>query len=115
VPLLDRRVVDFAYAVPGSVRAARGGPPKPLLAGALAGELRSELLALPKHGFSLPIGSWMRGPLREMTEASVAAVKRHGLFDADPVWRGFLEYPQGPDWSRVWLLSVLGRWLERAR
>ncbi|SIO55263.1 asparagine synthase (glutamine-hydrolysing) [Singulisphaera sp. GP187] len=116
VPLLDRRLTDYAYALPGALRVDRGGPNKTLLAGALEGRLPPPLLALKKRGFTLPQARWMAGPLRDLFEGFIDATRRSGLVDpagVDTIWRDFLAEPNGSTWSRAWIVGVLGAWLNR--
>jgi asparagine synthase (glutamine-hydrolysing) len=113
VPLLGTGVVDTAlrFARPSIVR-----PGKPWLVKALEGRMPPEVLAGRKRGFSLPQARWMRGPLRDSFEARIEAVAQSGHVDPDGVrrvWERFLREPQGPAWSRAWLLGSLGEWLSR--
>ena len=58
----------------------------------------------------------MRGPLREAFEARVDAVAGSGQLEPHAVraiWERFLREPDGPAWSRAWLLGVVGQWLAR--
>lgn len=65
VPLLDPAVVELATAMPSSwkIRGARG---KHILKKAYAADLPPAVLRGPKMGFELPIGEFLRGPLRAM-------------------------------------------------
>lgn len=117
VPLLDRRVLDRFYAVPGSERVVRGAPNKHLLVEALPKQPAPEILTQGKRGFSLPQASWMAGPLRPRFEELLDSAGRSGWLDpvgVKTVWSDFLVDTTGPTWSRAWLLGVLGQWLQRA-
>ena len=116
VPLLDRVLVDYVYSLPGKWRVRRKGVNKPLLVEALGVGFRPEILALGKRGFSLPIEHWMTGHMRpycehllqrtcDCAEMEPSAVKK--------VWSDFLSEPNGPAWSRAWLLVVLGAWYDK--
>ncbi len=116
VPLLDRPLLDWVYALPGAWRTPRGGQNKPLLADAMAGRLNPRLQALPKRGFSLPQAAWMAGPLRPRFEHLMDRVAAAGLVEPEAirqVWRDFLADQGGPTWSRAWTLGVLGSWLDQ--
>jgi asparagine synthase (glutamine-hydrolysing) len=65
VPYLGRDVVSFVTALPDAVK-IRGGETKILLRRALAGIVPESVIARPKQGFDLPLGRWIRGPLREL-------------------------------------------------
>src|SRR5207247_1322606 len=60
-PLLDRRVVEFAFRIPTSSKMPRLRA-KHLLKVIARDRLPRELLRLKKHGFDAPIGAWIRGP-----------------------------------------------------
>ncbi len=93
-PLLDRRVADFVWRLPsGFLMDAAGG--KRVLRGVLARYVPPELTDRPKRGFGVPIGAWLRGPLREWAEALLdpRALAEGGLLDPGAVrdlWRQHL-------------------------
>jgi asparagine synthase (glutamine-hydrolysing) len=64
VPLLDPRVVAFAWRLPDDMRFAQGVG-KVLLRQLLYRHVPRELVERPKQGFSIPLDEWLRGPLRE--------------------------------------------------
>jgi asparagine synthase (glutamine-hydrolysing) len=66
VPLLDHKLVEFAYALPLSMK-LRAGQRKYLLRKALTRVLPQDHLALKKKGFRIPLVPWMRGGLRDWT------------------------------------------------
>ncbi len=67
VPLLDHRVVEFAWTLPLPWKAGRGEG-KRILKRILARHVPSDLVDRPKMGFGVPIDSWLRGPLRDWAE-----------------------------------------------
>jgi asparagine synthase (glutamine-hydrolysing) len=89
---------------------------KALLRDAFPCFLRPELLNQPKKGFVLPVKRWMLGPLRPLCEDALAKLKSVPFVDPQAIescWRNFLRQPETPIWSRVWVLVVLGYYLER--
>ena len=117
VPFLGQKVVDYACALPGSVRAPRKSQPKHLLRAAMADQLPDSVFRRPKSGFSLPFGSWLFGPLREQCEAAVASLANCSLFDAAVVKRQWQRYERQRDafhWSRPLSFVVLGNYVGRA-
>jgi asparagine synthase (glutamine-hydrolysing) len=117
VPLLDRALLDYVYALPAQWRTPRGQQNKPLLADAMADRGRFAAIGrFPKRGFSLPQAAWMAGPLREDFEHHLGVLGDSGLLDprtVQRVWRDFLADLNGPTWSRLWMLGGLGSWLAR--
>jgi asparagine synthase (glutamine-hydrolysing) len=64
VPLLDHEFVEWASGVPSSLK-LRGQEGKYLLKKSLEPHLSHDILYRDKMGFSIPLASWFRGPLRE--------------------------------------------------
>ncbi|KZY89763.1 hypothetical protein A3744_06325 [Oleiphilus sp. HI0073] len=70
LPLLNHRVVEFAWQTPLS-RKIKDGQTKWLLRQVLYKYVPKELIERPKMGFSVPVATWLRGPLREWAEALI--------------------------------------------
>ena len=96
VPLLDHRVVEFAWRLPTARLIAQGKGKRPLRA-VLDRYVPSALIDRPKMGFGVPIGEWLRGPLRGWAEdlLSPAAIEADGLFDAAPLRIRLAEHLSG--------------------
>ena len=79
-PLLDHRVVEFSAKLAWNQKVTRGET-KSVLRRSLAKRLPAHLFKRPKQGFALPIGQWLRGPLRQWSEdlISEAALRDAGL------------------------------------
>lgn len=117
VPYLDRRVVEFVAALPGSMKLSRN-PTKSLLIEAMRGALPRAIYERPKHGFTFPWDVWLRERLRDTVSATL---DRHDAGEtlglrpgvAQELWRGFLGGAPGVTWSRVWGLYVAIDWCRR--
>ena len=93
-PLLDHHVVELAFSLPQRVL-VRDGVGKWVLRCVLDRYVPRELIERPKAGFSIPLGDWLRGPLREWAESLLDTTKlvEEGLLDADKItlmWRQHL-------------------------
>lgn len=118
VPMLSRSMLDLAYSIPGDRLLPAGAPSKHVERTAFADLLREPLLNQPKRGFTLPIGEWMLGPLKEEARAGCETLKRTGVvrpMGVDRIWKAFVNEPKSPVWSRAWALVVLGNYLGRAK
>lgn len=102
--------------IPGNIRLPRHGETKTLLRRAFAADIGPDLARQGKRGFVLPLARWMRGPLRELCANAVDRLKQSGLCDpagVELVWNAYLAAPETQNWSRAWMLCVLGDWIKR--
>ena len=58
VPLLDHRIVEFAFSIPSNIN-LKDSHPKGLFLDTLKDNLSHDLLYRPKEGFNAPTSSWM--------------------------------------------------------
>jgi asparagine synthase (glutamine-hydrolysing) len=116
VPMLDQRVLDLMFSVPGRIRLPHRRADKHLMRLAFAPFLRPALARQQKRGFTLPIRRWMLGPLRDLCEHSLISLKRLNILrpeGIDLVWNTFLENPESPIWTRAFNLCVLGLYVKQ--
>ena len=115
VPLLDHRVVEYAWRLPMRLK-VRDGVGKWPLRQLLAGHLPPALLEHPKMGFGVPLDDWLRGPLKVWAEALLDPVRldRQGLLYSEPVSRCWREHLSGRrNWAyHLWDVLMLQSWLE---
>lgn len=114
VPLLDHRVVEFAWRLPPSLK-MRDGQAKWTLRQVLEKYLPRELFERPKMGFGIPVGQWLRGPLRDWAEEMLepSRLKSDGLLDVEAVRRLWSQHLAGSDeWQyQLWNFILLQAWL----
>jgi asparagine synthase (glutamine-hydrolysing) len=116
VPLLDHRVVSYAWTLPLSFK-VRGGHGKWLLRRVLDRYVPRTLIDRPKMGFGVPIDAWLRGPLREWAEGLLAPahLSSCGFVRVAPVRRAWQEHLEGTrNWQYpLWTVLMLQAWRER--
>lgn len=110
-PLLDHAVLEFAHALPlGYKMTRRRG--KRILRDTFGHLLPPELLSAPKRGFGVPLGQWLRGPLKGQMTAILSdqsRIARSGLVAADRIAELCGQHLAGrfDHSARLWSLMVL--------
>lgn len=116
IPLLDHRIVEWAWRVPADIR-SRHGVSKWLLRQVLYKHVPAHLIERPKSGFGIPIGRWLRNELREWAEhlLAPAALTSGGLLNPAPIRQVWQEHLDGRrDWQhRLWTVLMFQAWRER--
>ena len=114
-PLLDYRLIEFAWTLPLSMK-VRGGKGKRVLRRVLSRYVPDALIDRPKMGFGIPLERWLRGRLRDWAETLLdeSAIRAHGLLDPAPVRQKWQEHLAGThDWKyHLWAVLMLQAWLQ---
>jgi asparagine synthase (glutamine-hydrolysing) len=115
VPLIDPRLVEKMFSIPGPLKMDRTTP-KPLLVQSVRSELPKEIVHRRKQGFTFPFEHWLRNEMRHDVQRSFSSLSKGPIGSvvsddaASQVWSGF---QQGrTSWSRPWSLHILQRWCE---
>lgn len=115
VPILDHRVVAFAWSLPLSLR-IHDGIGKRLLRELLYRHVPRALIERPKMGFAVPIHDWLRGPLRDWAEVLLDEnrLRREGFFDPAPIRTRWTEHLSGRrNWQhQLWEVLMFQAWQE---
>lgn len=116
VPLLDHRVVEFAWSLPRHMR-LRGGQSKWLLRQVLYRHMPRALIERPKAGFAVPVADWLRGPLRDWAEDLLdeRRLRDDGLFEPALIraaWAAHLA-GRGNHWQGLWGVCMAQAWYAR--
>lgn len=115
-PFLDHRVLQFAWSLPDTMKIS-GGSGKRILRTILDRHVPHALTDRPKTGFGLPLGDWLRGPLREWVNDMLRPkrIERHGIIDSVPVLAALNEHMSGRrnNEHQLWNILMLQSWLDR--
>lgn len=114
-PLLDHKVIEFAFRL-GSDLKVRNGVSKWILKELLRDYLPHELVYRRKWGFSVPLSQWLKGDLRYMLDDTLSdrSLSEIGIFNLAYVKQLKEEFLKGRDYlyNRLWVVAVLQKWMK---
>ncbi len=115
VPFLDHRVAAVAARIPLGMKIA-GGSGKLILKQLLYKHAPAAMFERPKAGFAIPVGEWLRGPLRDWAESLLdpRRLKDEGFFDPAIVrrrWDAHISRRQDAT-APLWTILMFQAWLE---
>ena len=112
-PLLDHRIVEWAWRLPLDFR-RRNGIGKWLLRQVLHRYVPRQLVERPKMGFGVPIDRWLRGPLRDWAESLLdeRRLRSEGLLRPEPIRRAWAVHLAGhqSEHYRLWPILMFEAW-----
>jgi len=114
VPILDHRVVEFAWSLPHEFK-TDGRKGKRILRALLARHVPTELFERPKAGFGVPIDHWLRGSLKEWAAdlLNESRLQQDGYLDPAAIRRKWDEHQScRVDWHYpLWNALIFQSWL----
>ena len=115
VPLLDYRIIEFAFNLTSDLK-IKGKVMKYLLKQVLYDYLPKEIFDRPKWGFSIPLKKWLKTDLSYLVEkyTSKKIIDKYNLLHHTEVEKLKKNYSNGNDYlfNRLWVIIVLHWWLE---
>ena len=115
IPLLDHRVVEFAWTIPLAANLNSKGS-KGILRSVLYRYVPKALVDRPKMGFGVPIDSWLRGPLKEWANDLLepGRLRREGYLKPELIQQRWREHISGQrDWHYpLWDVLMFQAWLQ---
>jgi asparagine synthase (glutamine-hydrolysing) len=115
VPFLDHRVAELAWRLPLNMK-IRDGQGKWALRQVLYKYVPKELIDRPKAGFAIPVGQWLRGPLRDWADALLdeKRLEVEGYFYPKPIRDKWLQHLTGryDHTPSLWAVLMFQSWLE---
>jgi len=108
VPLLDHRVIEYAWSLPDDYKFS-AGKGKLILKNVLRKFLPQELFERPKMGFGVPVGNWLRGPLRDWAETMLSekSLNETQLFNASHVRKQWQNHLNNHEHAQNFLWNVI--------
>src|SRR3954454_23724984 len=114
VPLLDHNLIQFAWSLPLGMK-VREKTGKWILREVLNKYVPRHLVERPKMGFGIPLGDWLRGPLRDWAEALLdeRRLRDEGFFHPQEIRKAWNEQLGGQlNSGRLWTILMFQSWLE---
>jgi asparagine synthase (glutamine-hydrolysing) len=115
-PMLDHRLVEFAFRLPMHLRRGELGP-KHILKKILYRYVPRALVDRPKQGFAIPLEQWLRKDLEQLTRDCLGEdrIQRAGIFDSSVVRRVVNGFYGGDRRAaeQLWFLLAFELWHEK--
>ena len=115
VPFLDHNFFELVWSLPIDYKIS-GQSGKLILKELLSKYVPNNLVDRPKRGFSLPLGEWLRGPLKEWAEEllSFDLLSKQGYFNAKIIEATWLEHlnERRDNSLKLWSILMFQSWLE---
>jgi asparagine synthase (glutamine-hydrolysing) len=118
IPFLDHRIAEFAWSLPPNFKLSRNVTKWPIRQ-VLNRYLPSELVDRPKMGFGVPIGDWLRGPLRGWAESLLTEerIRSDGYLNSSLIRQAWTEHlSKSRNWQhKLWCVLMFQSWLDKQK
>ena len=115
-PFLDHRVAAVAWRLPMDMK-IRAGASKWALRQILYKYVSRDLIERPKAGFAIPIGQWLRGPLRAWADELLHPdrLQHEGYLRPEPISQLWQQHLSGryDHTTKLWTVLMWQAWLEQ--
>ena len=116
VPFLNKDVIETAWRMPLSYK-IDGNNGKIPLKKLLNKYVPLEITERPKSGFSIPIGEWLRGPLRAWAESLLdqSLIEKQGYLNSAPIQQLWMEHLEGnfDKAGELWGILMFQAWIDK--
>ena len=111
LPLLDHRLVEYSWRLPLDMKYHQGMS-KWALRQVLYRYVPKELIERPKMGFSVPVGEWLRGPLKQWAAEMFFDSGNQDLLNSQEISRIWNEHQSGrrDHGNKLWTLAMFKAW-----
>ncbi len=113
-PILDYRIVEFAWSLPADLK-MRAGKSKHVLRKVLERYVPTTLTDRPKQGFGSPVQHWINGPLKDWAEdlLSEERLDNDGIFNTKPVRQLWQDCQRNnKSYSKLWTILMFQAWYQ---
>ena len=115
VPFLNHKLIEYIWKIPHSLK-FQNGEGKLILKKILSNYIPKKLMERPKKGFSIPLDSWLRGPLKDWAEnlLSEKRLSQEGYFNTELVRRKWSEHINNEyNWQNdLWNVLMFQAWID---
>ncbi len=112
-PFLDHELVEAAFSIPSHLK-INGNIHKFVLRKVAEKYISPECLSMKKKGFGLPLGKWMKGPLRGTVKNEINDLKSLDFIESETIDKWYASYYVGRlQYQKIWHLTALSLWYKR--
>ena len=118
VPFLDHKIVELAWRMPLEMK-INHSKGKSILRNILYKHVPKQLIERPKAGFSIPLGEWLKGPLKEWAGVLLESsrIEKEGYLNSNYVNQLWVEHLTGKrdGTFKIWSILMFQSWLESTK